>query len=33
MDKPRVRIPDVCRARGIELATVSDFITAVGAAL
>lgn len=33
MGKPRVRIPDVCRVRGVELATVSDFITAVGAAL
>lgn len=33
MGKPRVRIPDVCRVRGVELATVSDFLTAVGAAL
>jgi len=33
MGKPRVRIPDVCRVRGVELATVSDFVTAVGAAL
>jgi len=28
MLKPRVKIPDVCRARGINLATVPDFIEA-----
>ena len=33
MGKPRARIPDVCRVRGVELATVSDFLNAVGTVL
>jgi Domain of unknown function (DUF4411) len=33
MTKPRLKIPDVCRARGIRLASVSDFIEARNAAL
>lgn len=33
MNKPRVKIPDVCRARGIRLATVSDFVEVRGKAL
>jgi len=33
MLKPRMKIPDVCKAKGIPLATVPDFIEARGAAL
>lgn len=33
MTKPRMKIPDVCRVKGIALATVSDFIEARGSIL